>query len=59
MTEAAKNVMIIALLAWMLFMAVVLSQPTQAGYWLAQRDIAYDSIMAEYMSDCDCATPLE
>ena len=33
--------------------------PTKIGYWEAQRDIAYDSIWAEYVSDCDCTESME
>lgn len=36
-----------------------LRNPELVGYWQAQRDIAYDSIWIEYISDCDCAQPLE
>lgn len=33
--------------------------PDQVGHWLAQKDIAYDSIWMEYIADCDCTNPLE
>lgn len=29
------------------------------GYWLANVSIAYDSVWAEYVSDCDCTEDLE
>ena len=33
--------------------------PDQVGQWLAQKDIAYDSVWMEYIADCDCTKPLE
>jgi hypothetical protein len=36
-----------------------LINPVQVGYWQAQRDIGYDSIWGEYVSDCDCTEILE
>jgi hypothetical protein len=35
------------------------TSPEQVGYWLAKRDIAYDSIWSEYVEDCDCTEELE
>lgn len=28
------------------------------GHWLANVDIAYDSVWAEYVADCDCTQEL-
>lgn len=51
------NRMLITLL---LALAVVcVAQPELLGHWQAQKDIAYDSIWAEWISDCDCTEPLE
>jgi hypothetical protein len=36
-----------------------ITNPTAVGYWQAQRDIGYDSIWSEYVSDCDCTEALE
>ena len=34
-------------------MIVVIVDPEMVGEWKAQRDIAYDSIMIEYVSDME------
>jgi hypothetical protein len=34
-------------------MIVVIVDPEMVGEWMAQRDIAYDSIMIEYVSDME------
>lgn len=33
--------------------------PNAVGVWLANVDVAYDSVWGEYISDCDCMEPLE
>jgi hypothetical protein len=35
------------------------ANPTTLGHWQAMRDVAYDSIWSEYVSDCDCTEPLD
>jgi len=40
------------LICLILFVAVL--YPDQVGYWKAQFDISYESIMNEYYADCDC-----
>lgn len=43
----------IAACAW------IADNPEMVGHWQANRDIAYDSIMMEYVADCDCTESLE
>jgi len=38
---------------------IVFFKPEVLGHWEAQRDIAYDSIWSEWVSDCDCGQTLE
>jgi len=33
--------------------------PQWVGRWLAQKDVAYDTIWMEWVSDCDCTESLE
>ncbi len=33
--------------------------PEAVGHWQAQKDVAYDTIWGEWVSDCDCTEPLE
>ena len=47
-----KSLMILVLM-------IVVFEPKVVGEWQAQRDIAYDAIWSEYVSDCDCTQPLE
>lgn len=35
------------------------ANPITLGQWQAMRDVAYDSIWSEYISDCDCTEPLD
>lgn len=35
------------------------SSPSRLGYWEAQRDVAYESIWSEHITDCDCTDTLE
>ena len=35
------------------------TSPEQVGHWLAQKNIAYDSIWMEYVGDCDCTEALK
>lgn len=39
--------------------ALALDNPDWIGHWMAQKDIAYDSIWSEYVADCDCTESLE
>jgi hypothetical protein len=42
-----------------LVIMIVVFEPKVVGQWEAQRDIAYDAIWSEYVSDCDCTQLLE
>ncbi len=33
--------------------------PEWVGHWIAQKDVAYDTIWMEWVGDCDCMEPLE
>jgi hypothetical protein len=55
-TEALVNILISIVIALILIVAFA---PDWVGHWEAQRDIAYDSIWSEWVSDCDCTQPLE
>ena len=37
----------------------IVIDPAFVGHWQANHDIAYDDIMTEYYSDCDCTESLE
>lgn len=50
----------ILLKVWVLIlMGLAWDNPEWIGHWMAQKDIAYDSIWMEYIADCDCTEPLE
>lgn len=59
MSEAIKNWSITALCLSLVVFLWIGSSPTRLGYWVAQRDIAYDSVWSEYVSDYDCAEAFE
>lgn len=44
--------------AWLVLLVIVFA-PETVGHWLAQKDIAYDTIWVEWVGDCDCTEPLE
>jgi hypothetical protein len=54
MTEHIKNWAIIALCLHIIAAIWFAASPTRLGYWLATKDVAYDSIWIEYIGDCDC-----
>lgn len=59
MSNAIKNWSITVLCLSVTVMIWMASSPNRLGYWEAQRDIAYDSVWSEYVSDCDCGQPVE
>lgn len=59
MSNSIKNWSITALCLTLVIMMWLASSPNRLGYWEAQRDIAYDSVWSEYVSDCDCAESLD
>jgi hypothetical protein len=46
------NQFVLAALA--LVIVWLIMDPSLAGTWMAQRDIAYDRIWMVYVADCDC-----
>ena len=60
MTTVIKNWVIITVgLNIIAAVWLVVFNPESVGQWEAQRDIVYESIWSEYVSDCDCTQPLE
>lgn len=60
MTTVIKNWVIITVgLHIIAAVWLVALNPESVGQWEAQRDIGYESIWSEYVSDCDCTQPLE
>ncbi len=59
MSNAIKNWSITALCLHLIAVVWFAASPTRLGHWEAQRDIAYDSVWSEWVSDCDCTQPLE
>lgn len=54
--EALVNILISIVIA---LIVIVAFAPDWVGHWEAQRDIAYDSVWSEWVSDCDCVDALE
>ena len=59
MSAIIRNWSITALCLHFIAALWIISDPNTMGYWLAKRDIAYDSIWIEYIGDCDCTESLE
>jgi hypothetical protein len=58
-TDAVKLLNQLAIAVILTVVLILISDPSAVGHWLAQVDIAYDSIWGEYVADCDCTLPLE
>lgn len=60
MTSIGKLViLVICLIIIQLYVWMLALNPESVGQWEAKRDIGYESIWSEYVSDCDCTQPLE
>lgn len=60
MTSIGKwLILVICLIIIQLYVWMVALNPESVGRWEAKRDIGYESIWSEYVSDCDCTQPLE
>lgn len=59
-SKTALRIILVVILAYGLGVVHrVLSHPELLGQWDARRDIGYDSVWGEYLSDCDCMQPVE
>lgn len=52
--KLARDFMIILAMAHLTVGYWAVMDAEFVGYWLANVDIAYESIWSEYMADCDC-----
>lgn len=43
----------------MFLIFVMIADPKLVGRWLADVDIAYDTVWMDYIGDCDCTESLE
>jgi uncharacterized membrane protein len=59
MLQDILDLAIIATIAGLWIVAGVIADPEAQGRWSAKRDIAYNEIWVEYITDCDCTEPLE
>lgn len=59
MSNAIKNWSITVLCLSVTVLIWIAADPSRLGYWQAKKDIAYDSVWAEYIADCDCTQPFE
>lgn len=58
-TSAVRLVNQLLLAVLLMLAPLLVANPSTVGHWLAQVDVAYDSIWSEYISDCDCAPALD
>ena len=55
-----RDFAIFLLVMYVLVVAVTARMnPEWVGHWLAQKDVAYDTIWTEWVGDCDCTESLE
>lgn len=59
MSETIRNWAITAVCLHVIAGFWMSANPNTVGHWQALRDIAYDSIWSEYVSDCDCTNSLD
>jgi hypothetical protein len=59
MLKLVRDVMITLAMAHLTVGYWFVMDAESVGYWKANVEIAYDSIMREYTADCDCTEPLE
>jgi hypothetical protein len=60
MIRNMRDFAIFLLVMYVLVIAVTARiNPEWVGHWLAQKDVAYDTIWTEWVGDCDCTESLE
>jgi hypothetical protein len=60
MIRNMRDFAIFLLVMYVLVVAVTARMnPEWVGHWLAQKDVAYDTIWMEWVGDCDCTESLE
>jgi hypothetical protein len=60
MIRNMRDFAIFLLVMYVLVVAVTARiNPEWVGHWLAQKDVAYDTIWTEWVGDCDCTESLE
>jgi hypothetical protein len=60
MIRNIRDIAITLLVAYVLVVSMTARMnPEWVGYWMAQKDIAYDSVWSEWIMDCDCTEALE
>jgi hypothetical protein len=60
MIRNIRDIAITLLVAYVLVVSMTARMnPEWVGHWMAQKDIAYDSVWSEWIMDCDCTEALE
>ena len=59
MMKLVRDLMIILAMAHLIVGYYFVLDAKSVGYWKANVEIAYQSVMTEYWSDCDCTESLE
>ncbi len=59
MLKIVRDMMITVAMAQLIVGYWLVRNPEFVGQWHANVEIAYYSVMDEYLADCDCTEPLE
>ena len=59
MLKIVRDVMITVAMAQLIVGYWLVRNPEFVGHWKAKTEIAYYSIMDEYLADCDCMPSME